>query len=141
MIINYKIETAMGKVNTTLGHPLDFLTADEKKALDKIGHTGKLGDVKISREKYLNTLGYGEFAIVQTKHNNGEYVDEFIVSRYTEEKPKTNSKEYIIITLSSNRVISSGDEAEIAKDWKFCEGGERCYAIYKKVNNPDCLGY
>jgi hypothetical protein len=79
----FTIKTSMGKVSTLFGHPLHFLSDQEKENLDEIGYSGKLNEVKTSRSEYLNSLGKGEFLINRTKADNGDFREVFIVSRYT----------------------------------------------------------
>jgi hypothetical protein len=79
----FTIETSMGKVSTFFGHPLHFLSDQEKENLDEIGYSGKLNGVKTSRSEYLNSLGKGEFSISRTKSDNGDFSEAFIVSRHT----------------------------------------------------------
>lgn len=77
----YRFKTAMGTVSQFFGHPLHFLSDKEKEEFDEIGYTGKLNDVKISRTEYLNSLNKGTFDIVQTKFDNGDFQESFIISR------------------------------------------------------------
>lgn len=79
----FRIETAMGRVSTFFGHPLHFLSEQEKKNLDEIGYSGKLNGEKTSRTHYLNSLGKGKFEILQIKWDNGDFREVFIISRYT----------------------------------------------------------
>ena len=79
----FTIETSMGKVSTFFGHPLHFLSDKEKQNLDEIGYSGKLNGVKTSRTEYLNSLGKGEFSILQTKWDNGDFTEKFVLSRAT----------------------------------------------------------
>lgn len=80
--INVKrIETCMGKI-TNFGQQLDYLTEDEKKELDVIGYTGKNSQgVKTTRANYLNSLDKGQFEVEQTKFDNGDFCERFIVVR------------------------------------------------------------
>lgn len=79
----YTFETSMGNVRTNFGHPLHFLSDQEKKDFDEIGYTGKLNGKQISRTEYLNSLGKGEFSILQTKWDNGDFSEKFVLSRAT----------------------------------------------------------
>ncbi len=81
-ILHYQLQTAMGQI-TSHGDQLDFLTEDELKELNHIGHTGKdFKGVKTKRTKYLNGLKkYGTFSMVQTKRDNGDFVERFNVVR------------------------------------------------------------
>jgi hypothetical protein len=79
----FTLETSMGEVVQNFGHPLHFLTEQEKKDLDQIGYSGKLNGVETSRTEYLNSLDKGEFSITQTKRDNGNFIEKFVVSRYT----------------------------------------------------------
>lgn len=80
-ILKYKIVTAMGKVSS-FGDKLDFLTEKEAKELDVIGYTGKNSNgTKVSREKFLNALDKGTFDVEQTKRDNGDFSEEFLITR------------------------------------------------------------
>ena len=79
----YTFQTSMGKVSTFFGHPLKFLSEQEKENFDEIGYTGKLNGAKTSRTEYLNSLGKGEFSILQTKWDNGDFTEKFVLSRAT----------------------------------------------------------
>lgn len=81
MINIKKITTCMGKI-TSFGEQLDYLTEEEKNELDVIGYTGKNSKGEMtSRKVYLNSLGKGEFKIEQTKYDNGDFIEKFIVVR------------------------------------------------------------
>ena len=79
----YTFETSSGSVRTYFGHPLKFLSEQEKKDFDEIGYTGKLNGVETSRTEYLNSLGKGEFSILQIKWDNGDFTEKFVLSRAT----------------------------------------------------------
>lgn len=86
-IETYKVTTNSGKVSTYFGHPLTFLTDEEKKELDSIGYTGKTTDgIKVSREDYLNSLGKGTFAITWIRSDNGDFSEHFVFVRAFEVK-------------------------------------------------------
>lgn len=70
-ILTYKIKTGMGYINT----PLEFLSDEEKKILDELGYKGG------NRIKYLDSLGKGTFKMTQTKFDNGDFQEEFILTR------------------------------------------------------------
>jgi hypothetical protein len=82
-IQTFKIETSMGKVRGIFGNPLGFLTEKEKSSLDEIGYSGKLNGERISRVDYLNSLEKGEFEVDQTKFDNGDFTEEFLIVRVT----------------------------------------------------------
>lgn len=78
-------ETALGKFTRML----PFLTHEEFFELNLIGHTGKTSTgKKISREKYLNSLGKGTFQVIQTysNANMGDFREEFTIVRAWEEE-------------------------------------------------------
>ena len=79
----YTFETSSGSVRTFFGHPLHFLSDQEKKDFDEIGYTGKLNGKRTSRTEYLNSLGKGEFSLLQTKWDNGDFSEKFVLSRAT----------------------------------------------------------
>lgn len=81
--VQYRFSTGMGQVNASLGYPLPFLNEAQRKELDTIGYTGKNSNgIKTTREIYLNSLGIGSFSIEQIKFDNGDFSEEFILSRY-----------------------------------------------------------
>jgi hypothetical protein len=76
-ISTYQIETGMGKYFGTL----PFLTKDELKEFNNIGYTGKdLNGNKTSRVDFLNSLNKGKFKIDQTKFDDGEFIEQFIIT-------------------------------------------------------------
>ena len=79
----FTFETSMGEVKEPFGHPLHFLSDQEKKDLDQIGYSGKLNGKQTSRTEYLNSLGKGEFSILQIKWDNGDFTEKFVLSRHT----------------------------------------------------------
>lgn len=77
-IQTYNISTSKGK----LTHDLPFLNDVEVKELNIIGYSGKDSNGnKVSREEYLNDLNKGIFSVVQTKRDNGDFVEEFLIIR------------------------------------------------------------
>lgn len=81
----YIVETCMGKVNSIFGHPLNFLSESEKLEFDEIGYTGKnFKKEKISKGEFLNSLGKGVFTVEQTKYDNGDFDESFVIARFVE---------------------------------------------------------
>lgn len=69
----------MGEINH---NPLVFLTQNELKEFNTIGYTGKNSQgKKTNYEEYLNTLNKGAFSVVQTKYDNGNFCEEFLVTK------------------------------------------------------------
>lgn len=79
MIETYNIRTGMGQIMS--GDELSFLSKDEFDNLNIIGYSGKLNNVNIDRETYLNSLNKGEFNVKQTKWDNGDFSEEFMIIR------------------------------------------------------------
>ena len=79
----YQFETSMGEVRANFGHPLDFLSEQEKKDFDQVGYSRKLNGKPTSRTEYLNSLGKGEFTLLQIKWDNGDFTEGFVLSRHT----------------------------------------------------------
>jgi hypothetical protein len=79
----YKFETSMGEVKEIFGHPLHFLSEQEKKNFDQIGYSGKLNGLETSRTEYLNSLKKGQFSTLQIKWDNGDFTEKFVLSRNT----------------------------------------------------------
>lgn len=77
-ISSHVVTTGMGK-----GHSiLKFLSDVEVKNLDSIGYSGKnLKSEKINRQRYLNTLGKGQFQVEQTKIDTGDFSEKFLITR------------------------------------------------------------
>lgn len=97
-IENYNITTGMGKINPSR-NPLTFLTIEEFDELNNIGYTGKNNKgIITSRDKYLNSLGKGKFSINQTKTDNGNFQEEFIITRVITD-PIISKEELLIMTL------------------------------------------
>lgn len=83
VIQTYKIQTSMGKV-TPFKQTLDFLNPEQRDEFDTIGYTGKNSNgVKMGRVEYLNSLNpkTEQFEMEQTKYDNGNFLEEFIVIR------------------------------------------------------------
>lgn len=77
----YIITTAMGSVQETFGHPLPFLSPKERIEFDEVGYSRKLNGKPISQTEYLNSLGKGKFSMLQTKWDNGDFKEKFVISR------------------------------------------------------------
>ncbi|HRV76450.1 MAG: hypothetical protein KDH96_04720 [Candidatus Riesia sp.] len=78
----HRVSTALGKVSTGV---LPFLSEEELEELNTIGYTGKNSKgVKTNRQQYLNTLNKGVFLVEQTKFDNGDFTEEFLITRSTE---------------------------------------------------------
>jgi len=83
----YKIQTAMGQVMTTFGHPLkNILTGQEIENLDKVGYTGKWKGKKTTMVDYLNSLGKGLFTIEVLNINSSEFTAEYMIAHQPQEK-------------------------------------------------------
>lgn len=80
-IQNIPIQTCMGQMRDKLS----FLTQKQQDEFNTIGYTGKdsKGN-KISRENYLNSLNKGTFSLTLTKGDNGDFSEEFMLTRVTE---------------------------------------------------------
>lgn len=79
-INKYRITTCMGKVSAHFGHPLTFLSGEEKKEFDLIGYTGKNSKgERTNYLDYLNSLNKGQFEIERIKYGNGEFSAEYII--------------------------------------------------------------
>jgi hypothetical protein len=83
VIDTFHITTGMGKVH---GNELSFLSPAQREEFNEIGYTGKLGGVKTSRQEYLNNLNIGQFSIEQTRFDNGDFTEEFTITRATQNK-------------------------------------------------------
>ena len=79
MIETYSVSTGLGQIMS--GDNLSFLSSDEIDSLNLIGYSGKLNGVKTSRTEYLNSLGKGEFKVKQTKFDNGDFSEAFMIIR------------------------------------------------------------
>jgi len=71
-IEKYNINTGMGKVFDHSSLP--FLTDSEFEEFNNIGYTGKNNSgEKMNYGEFLNTLNKGEFTVIQTKFDNGDF--------------------------------------------------------------------
>lgn len=79
------IETSMGSLTFDSRKKLThYLNEDELKELDLIGYSRKTSDGKeTSRDVYLNSLGKGEFTVRQTRFDNGDFSEAFMIGIYT----------------------------------------------------------
>ena len=82
-IIDYHFETSSGMI---IGYNRlrDFLTKEQITELDSIGYRGKTTDDKeTTRTQYLNSLFPNKeyFHIIQTKFDNGNFQEKFILVR------------------------------------------------------------
>lgn len=130
MIETFKIKTGMGKCR----EKLPFLSEEEMKELDSIGYSGKTtkGE-RMSRVGYLNSLNKGEFDIKQTKHDNGDFLEEFIIVRVSNEKTKNmNLKEHLeglslkaLVEISmETENVSFPEESEVRKLVSMCNAND-----------------
>lgn len=73
----YHITTSMGSIRD---NDLPFLNAIELNEFNIIGYTGRTSnDEKTNYEDYLNTLDRGNFKVVCTKSDNGDFSENYIV--------------------------------------------------------------
>lgn len=80
MIDTYRITTGSGMLNNSSSLP--FLTAAELKEFDQIGYTGKnFKGERTNYEAWLNTLDKGEFKVDCTKHDTGDFYEQFTITR------------------------------------------------------------
>lgn len=78
MIDIHNIQTATGQCTKKI----PFLSDIENAEFDSIGYSGLTTDGKrITRSEFLNSLGKGEFKVQQTKFDNGDFIEEFIIVR------------------------------------------------------------
>lgn len=78
IIETFNISTSMG----TCFKQIPYLTPDELNEFNNIGYSGKnFKNEKISRVEYLNSLNKGTFNIYQTKHDGGDFIEEFLIIR------------------------------------------------------------
>jgi len=79
----YDIDTNSGKCV----RPLPFLTENEQENFDSIGYSGKtLDGKKMSRSEYLNSLNKGNYSIIQTKFDHGDFSESFTIVKVVEKK-------------------------------------------------------
>ncbi len=79
-VTTYRITTGMGKL---LGdYLLPFLTPEERLEFNIIGYSGKTSSfIPQTQQGYLNSLNKGTFEFTQTKWDDGDFIQEFIISR------------------------------------------------------------
>lgn len=91
-LTTYLIKTYMGKVldnDYSMKVLQSFLSEEEIINLHSIGYSGR--DVhgnKTTREDYLNTLGKGMFKVTQTTYDNGNFMEDFVITRAYIELPE-----------------------------------------------------
>jgi len=75
-IETYTVSAAMG----IFREKLTFLSTEENNELDSIGYSGKTTKGRrISREDYLNSLDKGDFKVIRTSPDNGDFTEEFLI--------------------------------------------------------------
>jgi len=78
IIEKYNINTSMGKVFEHSSLP--FLSDSEFEEFNTIGYTGKNNSgKKMNYGEFLNTLNKGEFTVIQTKSDNGDFSERFSI--------------------------------------------------------------
>lgn len=86
----YNVTTGMGRADRS---SVPFLTDQQFEDFNTIGYTGRLRGKKISREKYLNSLGTGVYTVKQVRFDDGSFTEEFVIARVApSELPTTNRK-------------------------------------------------
>jgi len=98
------------------GNIPQYLSDDEIICLNCIGHSGKdLDGYKTNRVDYLNSLGKGEFSIEKTKFDNGDFREEFIITRGREVQ-KTEFNTTITTEMLKALYDRASEYAVIAED-------------------------
>jgi len=83
----YRIQTGMGHVMTTFGHPMkNILTGQEIENLDKVLYYGTWKGKRTSMVEYLNSLGKGLFTIEVLNVNTSEFTAEYMIAHQPMEK-------------------------------------------------------
>ena len=74
----FQVTTRMGTCIT----PLPFPSNDRLNNFNSICYSGKTKQgIKINCEDYLNSLNKGEFTVMPTKFDNGDFEEKFIIVR------------------------------------------------------------
>lgn len=83
-VTTHPITTGCGRPNDPKSLP--FLTEEELEEFDSIGYSGKTTNgVKMSWHEYLDSLGKGQFSIAQTKFDNGDCIEKYVIAWAREE--------------------------------------------------------
>jgi len=78
-IQTHTVSTAVGK---TSHDQVPFLNVNELKEFNSIGYSGRLlNGNKANWSDFLNTLGRGMFSVKQTKFDNGNMEEEYIITQ------------------------------------------------------------
>ena len=94
MLQQFTLTTTMGSLYKFGSSIQNILTKDEILELNVIGYTGKNSKGELSSfEKYLNTLGKGDFNVKQTKFDNGKFTEKYEIARFVPDSPKELSQE------------------------------------------------
>ena len=127
-IKSYNIETSCGVISECFGHPLGFLSKEERTALNLIGFTGKnKNGEETSRVKYLNSLNYGTFTINQTLFDNGDFSERFIITRVVDDVTE--------IIKERDRLIEALRRIESVYDWQDDLAGKIAHEALKDVKH------
>jgi hypothetical protein len=79
-MVHFKFTTVMGKITDRL--LFSFLSSAEVEDFNSIGCSGKtLKDENMTGVDFLNSLGKGQFSIIQVKHDTGDFVEEFVLAK------------------------------------------------------------
>lgn len=78
----YTMSTGMGYLSTGTKLTMLFLSDNEIENMDSIGYSGKdKAGNKTTFEEYLNSLNKGTFTVKKTKHDTGDFSEEYTVAR------------------------------------------------------------
>jgi len=112
-VSTYIVNTGCGQVHDP--SELPFLNEKEFKEFNLIGYTGKdSAGNKTNWEKYLDSLGKGTFNVTQTRWDNGDFSEEFVISR-AEEQQENPLDAYSIQELEYAILIKRGQEVQKEK--------------------------
>lgn len=85
----YNVTTGMGRADRA---SVPFLTDQQFEDFNTIGYTGRLRGKKISREKYLNSLGTGVYTVKQVRFDDGSFTEEFVIARVAPSEVSTKNR-------------------------------------------------
>jgi hypothetical protein len=110
----YTIHTGMGRVSDP--KLLPFLTKEEFTEFNHVGYTGKdINGDRSSYEKYLNSLGKGDFTVETLQHDNAEFTATYLIIRAKKNEDKVDNTIPVVDTIVFQMISIIVEAEEILK--------------------------
>lgn len=135
-IRSYNLYMGCGQTNDWKKIP--FLTGKDVLELNNIGYSGKdtLGN-KMTREEYLNTQYPDKsFSLVCTRHDNGDFSEEFIISVYGQKVTMITFLIFIYLWIGSLIFLSLVEDEDLADSEKIKDIPDRDRGIELDRDRP-----